>query len=511
MFVIMVSGDSMYKDNHINKKIMTVFIGVTLTALVMAFIWLNYIYTKFSIDNETYRETLSREIEETIASQTETILEQGDAIYQEERQELRSVLQYQGNLFRNYLFDYYFVIEENPESIQQKMQETVSLAEERLGIKISIFKEDQTLQIGEPVPVEGEANSFVEHEGSMYFHETIDSLGIDVYTYAEEHEYVANNLRQNFARYLELDPKLLIFDDHNESLKPSSELENVYSEDFEEHYFYQIRKSDLSGFYFGYYEDKEMVDDLLVQRNELFSGFLRNHIYEIIAYVILLLVVFIAMFRYLTQGSDQINDELNAAVVESYDHNRSIYDDPRLHGLPVAKGIDVIIRDSKKKQVELQTMIDQGKKQQKVQQVEILQLQRKIQTMMESDDNLADKDTLETIELSQFVHRMHKRWDPESELSMVGGRVEIKAKGDLLEKIFENLFTLTKGYHQSYQIELVKDRSQVQLFLNLVGFDDVDKTVIPKVRLLLQEMGGLLSRNNISPEMVNIVLSFSSP
>ena len=92
-------------------------------------------------------------------------------------------------------------------------------------------------------------------------------------------------------------------------------------------------------------------------------------------------------------------------------------------------------------------------------------------------------------------------------MNVMGDDVTIKGHRESFLKLTEYLFTITRGVHQHYQMELSQEKDSVNLFINLVSFEEVDKTVLPKIRILLQEIGGSLIRNNISQEMVNLMLN----
>lgn len=500
----------MNNEKQIVRKMSLIFIGVTITALMLAFIWLNYIYNKFSLDNQAFMDEFQANLEETIHHKSKTVLEQGNAIYLEEVEDLKKLLEYQGNLLRNTLFDFYYDAEQTPESIQRKMEEIVQNAKDQLGIDISIYTEDESLVIGDRLPLmdrEIEPKSLIQEGESLYYVDTILSRGARVYTYAVEHEYVANNLSQNFAKYLELDPQILIFDDHEKNLNPNAPITVLDDKALSESYLYEIKKSDLSGFYFGYYEEMEVINDRSEQRQAFFDDFLKNHIVEIVVYIFLLLLVFLFLIRYLNQGSQENHDELSGAVIRAYEKNKSIYDEPLLQGSPMIKGIDFIIRDSKNKQFELLDKIQEQKKEQKIKQVEILQLERKIQTLLDQTKREDAPLQKESFSLLGLIKEGHDTWDSESVMNVMGDDVTIKGHRESFLKLTEYLFTITRGVHQHYQMELSQEKDSVNLFINLVSFEEVDKTVLPKIRILLQEIGGSLIRNNISQEMVNLMLN----
>lgn len=377
----------MLNEALVKKYFKYFMILLVIVFLVLAFIWINLIYENHKAQNNAYRTVLEEETYERIDSKTERIVYRAQSIYDKQLEELRAQMRLRTSLLRSTLFDYFYVLEISPSDVKAKMDAYIKKFNDESGLSVYIVDRANHLEYGQKPSFEvPESTQDVEEIDRYYlYHDELSSIKLDIFVYTDYQDYVQKVMINDLKKYIEFDPNILVFDTYKNPIHANTVFLEMPKEDVTMvgDYFVVLKQDTVTGFTFGYTEPKQTIDNILRSRDNLFDNLLQLHVYELVAFLIIFVLLGLFIMSRLKRYADQRIDRINEELIKSYERQEDLYENPQLKDFAFTSSLYKIFEENKKKTKILKKENENLKRILKKKEIENLVLNRKIQVVEE--------------------------------------------------------------------------------------------------------------------------------
>lgn len=496
----------MINREEFNRALRLSIVIFIVAIFILAFLWINFLYSRFTMETEVYRSETEAEIEQQVADKVEVVVRQADLLYEEETRLLKEVMTNRMNVIKSNLFDY---ADLPSELLSYRLIEDARQFHGNTGISEIINSERYGFQIGGVVDRSVfQIREFDQRDDILYYSEYSAPARADIQLKVNQSEYLRAKINKWISDYRELEPNLILLDPTGRPLAGTVEVSDAFRE---EHYV-SLASSELSGYTFGYYRPKAELQMLLNQRQAMFQRFLDNHMIEIAAFLVLLVVTLAIFIGRLARQHNQQLSSLNDEIIQRYREPESnageLY---REYGL--SRAVDSLVADARKNQQYIQVMQRQHHKELKQANIELLQMERRYEYLLakESEETFTRFAPLQQpIQLQPMILAAHREFDPEAELRLLGNDSQILSDPAILPMLIENFFRLSDHPTRHYRLEYLVEGGFVKLMLNLENAGQIDSAAVERIKFLASLLGGSILRLNHDWEKFSLELRLSS-
>ncbi len=503
----------MISETIIRRYLRKLLLVVALIVSVLAFVWINFLYTRFTMETQKFAEQQELALEASVENRAHRVLLEGDRSFEQEYEELKGELKSVSTSLRSSVFDLYYTLRTDTQALHERLEELTVQLEESSGFQLFVVDEDNEVTFGEPPPkaVHLEEPGYYREEEILYYTETLRFPIGTVIVYTNSDEEVRHRMLNNLSKYLELDPSILVFDEQGVNLAPNAPFKTLAQLDEKTDQFYSVEKSVLSGFSFGYAMSREDLDLMLSNRKILFTGFLRNHIWELVGFFVILLLASWIVSHFFTRSLRKDQEEMNEVLLQAYEGKTLLAQEPLFRHFSLTPTLNTIFSDMRTKE---KTLTEQNKELElslKRRQVRLMSLERRVQSLS-SDVKFTEGVILEKrreeFSLLDLIRRTHESIDPAAPIELRGEAFLLESDPDLLEGILRDFFSLTEQEERRYVIEIMRFEDQLQIFFSLTGTDVIDETILEHLKLLARNLEGTLLRDMPTSEGLYLSLLF---
>lgn len=496
----------MLSDDLLRKYFRIFILVVCILVLVMGFFWLNYLYGRHQRSLEEYAAISRAKTQEEVRQKAMLLRARGDSIYDQERQDLELSLANRAALLKSALYDVYFSQKEDPTAFIESLSQLVN--EPKQGTDFSIYVvSDKESSIGTPPPnVEQIISPGINYQADqMIYYEVPPYLGVRIYVYTDYDQNVKELMKKNLITYAELDPQITIRDEKGDQITGSG------AQFLPEDYFYHEEVSQKSGFSFGYFSKKADLERRIDEQRQLFSSFLKNHIWEMAGFLLIFTITSLVILRLIIQNMGDYYQRLNEGVVEAYRKRERLSDMPRFQHFALGESIDSVFREAYLREDEYRAEIQDLKDNLKKNKLQRLLLEKKLLRLNELPytKDILFKYRVEEFSPIQLIREVHGRVDPDASLSLQDSPGTLKSDPGLFSDLLEEIFSLSHERKTRYEVELHREGSQLLLYFTLYRPGAVEDSKMQELKNKARLLGGVLLRHQIDPNTLHLVLSLN--
>lgn len=504
---------NMVNEAIIRRYMRRLLLAVILIVSVLAFLWINFLYTRFALETQTFSAQQEILLQESVDNRAHRVRMEGERSYLQEAQELQDELETVSDSMKNSIFDLYFTLNSAPDSIEVRMQQLLSQFEQGSGFSFYIQDDtnDQVFGDKPPSSFTFEAIGHSQDDQMLYFSQALRYPKGNFVVYTHLDEEIRRRMLINLPKYLELDPSILVFDEHEVNLAPHAQISTISELEARKDVIYSVEKSDISGFSFGYLISREALDLALASREALFSGFLKNHLLELAAFFLILLVSGGVVFHFFSSSLRRDQEMMNDILLRAYEGKTQLTKEPLFRHFSLTPTLNGIFSDMRLKETEWSSQKEDFELKLKRQQVQLLSLERRIQSLSEESkftEGVILEKRREEFSLIDLIRSTHEATDPQAPMELRGDSFLLESDPDLLEGILRDFFSLCRKETRRYVIEILRFEEQLQIFFSLTGTDAVDEKVLEHLKLLARNLEGTLLRDMTTDEGLYLSLLF---
>lgn len=494
----------MINREEFNRALRTSIIILALALFILGFLWINYLYGRFNLETENFRQDTETSIQSELSEKVQVVVRQADLLYEEEAKALEDVLINRMNVIKNNLFDYadlpnellgYRLIDDGRQFyLNTGIQETITSPKHHLFIG------------GEINPTAYQVHEFERIDDFLYYSEYSAPARAEIQLQVNSKHYLQEKLQKWIRAYMELEPNLLLMDPSGQSLDGIS-----LSEEFRNEHYLSLETSNISGYTFGYYRPKAELQALLTQRRDGFQSILNNHVIEIAAFLALFVITLAIFFGMLARQHNRQLAGLNDEIIKRYrDPDSTDGELYREYGL--SRAIDSLVADSKKNQQYIDMMERKHLKELKQAKIELLQLELRYEYQLNKDQTehfTRFTPLQEDVKLHELIMKAHAEFDRSANLHMIGNDDIIQSDPAILQVLVESFFRLSDHPTRQYHVEYLIEKGFVRLLLSLENSGELEPKDIEKMRYLAGFLGEVVTRMNQDEEKFSFVLRIS--
>lgn len=492
----------MINRQDFNRALRVTVVILAVALFILGFLWINFLTTRFNMEMETFRQSSEAGIESTVEDKVQVVVRQADLLYQEETEMLKDVMINRMNVIKNNLFDY----SDLPRDVLYlRLIDDGRHFYELSGIDEAIVSEKHNLAIGDGINSQAfRIQEFYDIGDTLYYSEYSAPARANVQLKVNQHDYLRARIKKWIRDYRELEPNLILLDQTGSPLADTVEVSNV----FRQENYLALETSQLSGYTFGYYQPRSDLQNVLNERQAMFQRFLDNHVIEIAALLVLLIVTLAVFFGLIAKQHSRQLAGLNDEIIEHYRNPEAdggeLY---REYGL--SRAVDSLVADARRNQQHSQMMERKHKKELKQARIEFLQMERRFEYLLnkEAKNQFTRFTPLhENIHLADMIRQAHQEFAPDAELSLYGDDESIVSDPAIMQTLIENFFRLSDHPQRHYQVESMVESGFVKLMFNLENSGAIEPADIERMKYLAGLLGGLVMRLSYEDGNFSLVL-----
>lgn len=492
----------MINREEFNRALRLTIVILVVALFILGFLWINFLYSRFNVETEAFQQATEAGIVDSIEDKVQVVVRQADLLYEEETKLLHDVMTNRMNVIKSNLFDYGDL---PSELLGYRLIDDARQFHDATGIKEVIISDKHNLQIGGLIDRSVfELREFEQKGNMLYYSEYSATSRSNIQLSVDQYDYLRARIKKWIRDYMELEPNLILLDQSGQSLADTVEVTDAFRE---EHYV-AFEESALSGYTFGFYRPKSELQNLLSERQAMFQRFLNNHLIEIAAFLVLLIVTLAVFFGLIARQHNVQLTALNDEIIQRYREPETTEGELyREYGL--SRSIDSLVADAQKNRQYTDMIEQKHKKELKQSRIEFLQMERRYEYLLskESKEQFTRfTPMLEQIDLSELITQAHHEFDPEAEMKLIAGGEIIESDPAILQTLVESFFRLSEHPHRHYRVEYLVDQEFVKLFLTLEHPGVVDPSDIERIKYLSGLLGGIVLRLHQADEKFTLVL-----
>ena len=432
--------------------------------LIVGFLWINFLYTRNAINIQSYSDELSEELFAVLEIKSELLLEHGESVYEKELELLKASLAGKNSSMKGTIFDYYYVIGYDVGKTRVRLKEIINDYNEDSPIKIAVFDREVGELYGAPVEVlpDYELKEVVESENTLFYVDELRSIDVLLITYVDYDSFIREKMSGDLRNYYSLDPGILIYDDEKSLITGEIDTEEIPLENSATQFKYvSLRKSEKSGFYFGYSMNKAEVENAIAARKEIFSDSLKRHMFELIAFYVLILIASLIIYSYVKKQADEQTNEIRLILKGSYDSGQTIDKSSSriMASVPYVDVINDMIADSNETKKSLRKSIEEKEEHLKELKLENAVLSHKVDSYYQGPGNGSQK-SIPGFRMTSFNPADVARSvfgevaGDRLELDLLSDEKAIESSREIYADVMASLFGQSLGNEESRKVRL---------------------------------------------------------
>lgn len=202
---------------------------------------------------------------------------------------------------------------------------------------------------------------------------------------------------------------------------------------------------------------------------------------------------------------------MNDILLRAYEGKTQLTQEPLFRHFSLTPTLNGIFSDMRLKETEWSSQKEDFELKLKRQQVQLLSLERRIQSLSEESkftEGVILEKRREEFSLIDLIRSTHEATDPQAPMELRGDSFLLESDPDLLEGILRDFFSLCRKETRRYVIEILRFEEQLQIFFSLTGTDAVDEKVLEHLKLLARNLEGTLLRDMTTDEGLYLSLLF---
>lgn len=494
----------MYSDELLRKYLKYFVLIVSVIVLLLGFLWLNFLYTRHQRNLENLSETIGESIQEEVQQKAHFLRLRGDEIYLQAKKDLETHLVNQGALLRAEMYDILF---EPPSEPQQREKEISRIMESVKSNGIfEIHLISNNLVLGKPLKDMDSLQEGINERGSyLIYYDESTSFDLKFYIYLEQENFIKKQMAENIQDFILWDTGMYIRNEQGEQILASQE--RVPSE---EGFFFE-EYSPETGFSFGYFIAQTQLEERLEDRREIFSSFLRNHILEVMAFLLIFIITSVVLYRMILYRMEDYYIALNEEILEAYRGKSLLSDKPKFQHFALGDSFDSILRESQIIENRDKEKIQALKEELKKNKLERLLLERKVLRLSELPytKTILHNYTMESFSPKEIIREVHRKIDPEASILISGSDDLITNDLGLFKASVEEVFQLTREEKRSYTVEILRDSGQMLLFFSLHGLSFIEDQKMQELKNRAKLLDGVFLRHQMEAHTLHLVLSLN--
>lgn len=503
----------MLSDAIIRRYLRNLILAVALIVSVLAFVWVNFLYTRFTLDTQKFAELQEEAITTLVEQRAGRVLLEGDRSYQQEYEELKGELRSLSTSLRSSVFDIYYTHSADPETLQMRLEELIDQLEAASGFDLYVSDTEYNVTYGDKpeAPLDLESYGYTQDAQMLYYTESLRYPSGSIVVSTDSDAEVRQRMVTNLSKYLELDPSILVFDEAGMNLNAHAQPKNLIQLAQSTDQFHRVETSELSGFTFGYAMSRDDLDLMIANRKILFSGFLQNHLWELAGFFVILFVAAWIVYHLFSRSLRKDQAAMSAILLEAYEGKTQLTQEPLFRYYSLTPTLNSIFQDVREKEEALRMSNEELRLNIKRQQVRLLSLERRIQSIS-GDSKFTEGVILglrqEEFSLLDLIRKTHEEIDPTAPVELRGEAFLLESDPDLLEGILRDFFSLTDSEERRYVVEILRFENQLQIYFSLTGTDVIDQNVLEHLKHLARNLEGTLLRDMPTSEGLHLSLRF---
>jgi F0F1-type ATP synthase membrane subunit b/b' len=494
----------LYSDELLKKYFKYFILTVSVTVLLLGFLWLNFLYTRHQRSLEDLAQSIGESLQDEVEQKAHLLRLRGESIYHQARSDIEMDLVNRGAILRVGIHDVLF---DSSGDAQQREKEISSIVKNiTFQDTYEVYLSLKDLTLGNPLKQTESLKEGVNELGThLVYYAISPSLNLEFYVYTKHDDFIKKRMVENFQDFILRDTGMYIRSEEGEPILPlqqSASGEEGFS--FEEY-------SPETGFHFGYFISESQLEERIEEQRDLFSLFLRSHIWEVVAFLFIFVITSTVIYKMIIHRMADYYTALNEEILEAYRNKHLLSDNPRFQYFALGDSFDSILRESETHEKGDKEKIKSLKEELKKGKLERLLLERKIMRLSElpyTKTNLPHY-TMESFSPKELISEVHRRIDPEASMLIRGSDGLLINDMGLFKALVEEVFQLTREDDRSYTVEILRDSGQMLLFFSLHGLNHIEDKKMQELKKRAELLDGVFQRHQMEAHTLHLVLSLS--
>lgn len=481
------------------------------TVVILSFLWINYLYSENALQEEEYRNEVISEITNKVNLKSRLVLNEADRIYDQELNDLETSMYSYFNIIRSTMLDYYFVLKYDTQTMKIKIDSLLQDFYEANKISVYVKSVDGSWEAGKKISEipEIESNTSSIEGDKLVYYGNILYPNVDVYLYLDYNNRVKTEMRKNLIKYLELDPSIIAFDDRGVSLNGLSERLSSGNFSDKNNDFISMEKSNKSDFYFGYSIPINELNDTLSFRDSIFKNFMKNHILEMVGFILIFFVSSVFLYTQLKRNYTKQYDKISRDLISAYSNKDDLDEYSAFDDFFLKSTLKDIIEDVKKKDIENKKTVQNVNSMYKKLKIQNLVLSRKLKHMSKESTytDIPEFPECEHVNVQELIELLHREFSPTSNLILNGEDMIVFTNPEILHDILANIFKIGEDCICSYNIDIIKANEIVSFSVSIEGCDEINSDLLEIVKKKVKKLRGIFIRESIKNKNLSIIFS----
>lgn len=477
---------------------------------LLAFVWINFLYTRFHRDTQRIMAQQEETIIASVEERAQGVLEAGERTYQQEYEELKLEMQAMLNSVRSAIYSFY-AGQADDALFLESVNELSDAIRQQSGYSFYLIDRNNQWSTGDippSLPPE-DASGFVQIGSTLLYLDRLYLPSSTIYLYTDSESKVRENMERNLAKFLQMDPSVLVFDEEGVNLTEDSPFGSLEALTNDARIFYSVETSEQSGYTFGYAITRADLERMLTGRNTLFAGFLRNHIWELAGFFTVLVVTALLVFRQFFRALRRDQSQMKEILLSAYEGKTELSNDPYFKHFTLTPTLNSIFEDVRSRRKKGEEYIHELELQVKRQDVRLLSLERKVRSLSSGSfftEGVLSMREMEEFSLVDLIRSVHESTDPQAELILSGEPFLLENDPVIIGDILRDFFSLSRGPERHYRVMLSRQEEQLQMYLSLRRPDAIDEHFFDHLKRRARALDGTLLKDNTTQEGLHMSL-----